>query len=218
MRSEKRSGISKTINYLTMKEVNPVVRFLTLSDIMIFSGTGLVSPIFAIFITESIPGGSIEAAGIATAVYAITKSVFQIPVANIIDRIKGEKDDFLFMVIGTLVSSLIPISYIFVNSVFQLYLVQFFYGIIIATTFPTWLALFTRHIDKDKEGTEWAIYQTLTDFSWAVFASLGGFMAARYGFDKLFILVAIINILGGLSLISVHHYLYKARGAKNKKK
>jgi hypothetical protein len=51
--------------------------------------------------------------------------------------------------------------YLIVDTPLELYFVQFLSGIFTALTFPTYMAIFTRHIDKEKEGTEWGVYFTL---------------------------------------------------------
>ncbi|MCK5027723.1 MAG: hypothetical protein KAS07_04860, partial [Candidatus Pacebacteria bacterium] len=80
--------------YFALRQINPVIKFLTVADILIIGGFGLISPIFAIFVLGSIKGGNIEVAGTAVALYLLAKSVVQIPTASIVDRIKGEIDDF----------------------------------------------------------------------------------------------------------------------------
>lgn len=192
-------------NFFVLKNINKVVRVLTISDVLMISGFGLIAPIFAIFINDSIRGGTIEVAGIASAVYLIVKSIGQIPAASLVDKIKGEKDDFWAMLIGSLVISVVPLCYLLISTPFQLYVVQFFYGLAAAIIFPAWMAIFTRHIDKQREGIEWGVYQTLVDIGSAVTASLGGFIAFRYGFDNLFILVSILSFVGSFYLVGVYH-------------
>ena len=76
-------------NYFILRKINSVIRILTISDVLIISGFGLVAPIFAVFITDSIKGGTLEVVGIASAVYLLAKSLGQIPVAVIIDKISA---------------------------------------------------------------------------------------------------------------------------------
>lgn len=201
--------------YFTLRKINPVIRFLTISDILMLGGYGLVSPIFAVFITGSIKGGTVAVAGLASAIYLITKSIGQIPIAHFIDKKKGEKDDFWFMLIATLLMAVIPVLYIFVKTPIELYIVQFFYGILSAATFPAWMAIFTRHIDREHEGVEWAVYYTLTDLSAAIFAFLGGFLAFNFGFANLFITMSIIYFFGALFLIGVYRYMRPGYILKN---
>ncbi len=190
--------------YFIFQKIDVVVRFLTISDFLILSGFGLIAPIFAVFVTDSIQGGNVEVVGLASSIYLIVKSVGQIPIARFIDKTSGEKDDFWAMLIGSLFFSLVPLFYIFVDTPMELYLVQFFYGLAAAFTFPAWMAIFTRHIDKEREGVEWGVYQTLIDLGSAATASLGGFLAFRYGFAPLFVVVSVISFLGSLYLLSVY--------------
>lgn len=189
--------------YFIFGGINPVIRFLTISDFLIISSFGLILPIFAIFVTKHIEGGNTEVAGIASAIYLITKSIGQIPIARFIDKIKGEKDDFWVLFTGSILFSLIPLAYVFISTPFQLYTVQFFYGFMVAMAYPTWRAIFTRHIDRNKEGIEWGVYQTLIDFGAAVSALAGGFMAYRFGFTPLFLTVSIFSLIGSLFLLFI---------------
>jgi MFS family permease len=76
-----------------------------------------------------------------------------------------------------------------------------------AATLPTWLAIFTRHIDKEKEGYEWGIYQTAAGLSSAACASLGGFLAAEYGFNALFITVSVLSFAGAVFLSGIYRHM-----------
>ena len=69
------------------------------------------------------------------------------------------------------------------------------------------MAIFTRHIDKKKEGTEWGVYFTLTDLVSAGFAAIGGYIAVYSGFPVLIIGVAIISVLGALLLWPIKPYI-----------
>ena len=69
------------------------------------------------------------------------------------------------------------------------------------------MAIFTRHIDKTKEGTEWGIYFTLTDLISAAFAAVGGYIAVSEGFPTLIISVVILSIIGALLLLPIKPYI-----------
>lgn len=190
-----------------LKDINPVVRFLILSDVVVVSAIGMLAPIFAIFVEDFIVGGDESVAGIAVGIYLFSRSILQIPVAHLVDKVKGEKDDFWFLVAGSLLVALIPLSYLLISTPGQLFAVQFFLGLFAAFTFPSYMAIFTRHIDKGKEGTEWGIYYTLTDLSSAGLAVIGGFIAVSYGFQALILLVVGLSIVGVLMLLPIRPYL-----------
>lgn len=185
-----------SLRHYFLLDMSSVVRFLTLSDLIWMSGAGLLGPIFAIFIVDYIQGGDAVVAGIAASIYLFTKSILQIPAASIVDKIRGEKDDFWVMFVGSILGALLPLMYLIIQTPMQLYFVQFVFGAVIAFTFPSFMAVFTRHIDKHKEGREWGIYFTLTDFGAAFTASIGGVLAQNYGFSALILISVAVSLLG----------------------
>lgn len=196
-------------SYLALRSVNPVIRILIISDFLVLSAFGLFGPIFAVFINENIVGGTIEVIGIAEALFLLSKGALQIPIASYIDKKRGERDDFVALMIGSVIYSLIPILYLLISQPWHLFLVQIVYGVATAFTLPSWYALFTRHVDKNHEGIEWGIYRTYTEFGGALAASVGGFLAYHYGFDNLFIVVTVISMVGVLFLSSMYKLLKK---------
>lgn len=193
-----------------MSDMHPVIRFLILSDVVWQGAYGLLGPIFALFIVDFIQGGNELVAGTAAAIFLITKSIMQIPAASLIDRICGETDDFWILFIGSLVGATLPLAYLVVNAPAELYLVQFIYGAIIAFTYPSYMAIFTRHIDKQREGTDWAIYFTLNDLSMAVTATIGGILALTIGYENLILLVVALSIPGVLLLYPLRKKMYRS--------
>ncbi len=195
------------LKHYFLQDINPVIRFLIISDTVLSGAAGLIGPIFALFIEGFIKGGNAAVAGIAAGIYLFTKSVLQIPIAHLIDKIRGEKDDFWIMFIFTILIAFIPLLYLIIDTPLQLYLIQFALGFLTAFTFPTYMAIFTRHIDKEKEGTEWGVYFTLTDLTSAALAAIGGYIATAQGFPALIIAVVAISFIGALLLWPIKPYV-----------
>lgn len=151
-------------------------------------------------------------AGIAAGIYLFSRSILQIPSAHLIDKIRGEKDDFWFMFIFTILIAVIPLLYLVISTPLQLYAVQFILGLFTAVTFPAYMAMFTRHIDKGKEGTEWGIYFTLTDLTSAALAIVGGFVAMSAGFPTLIVAVVVLSLIGALLLWPIKPYIQTKAG------
>lgn len=198
---------SVKLEHYFLQDINPVIRFLIISDTIFMGATGLLGPIFALFIEDFIYNGNAAVAGLAAGIYLFTKSVFQIPIAHLIDKIRGEKDDFWLMFIFTVLIAFVPLLYLVIHTPLQLYIVQFILGLFTAFTFPTYMAIFTRHIDKKKEGTEWGIYFTLTDLTSAALAALGGYIATSQGFPVLIISVVVVSFIGALFLWPIKPYV-----------
>lgn len=190
-------------------DINAVVQFLTYSDILMMSGWGLVLPIISVFFSDQIVGGNVKFAGLASTVYFIIKSVVQIPVARMVDKHRGEKDDFWVMVAGSVLISLSAFLYMFATTKAHVYGIQVLYGIGGALSYPTWLAIFTRHVDKNKEGLEWSLYYTSVDVGSALTAGLGGLLAASFGYQFLFWLVGVSSIAGTMFLIGIREEMKK---------
>ena len=199
--------INTSISYFSLNKFSAVVRFLTLVDFLINSGFGLITPIFAVFIMDNIEGANVEIAGIAVTVFLLTKSLLQIIVGSAIDKIRGERDDFAFLLLGGIAYSAIPLMYIFIDTPLELYLVQFAYGVAASFAYPSWMAIFTRHIDHEHEGVEWSVYATLVEFGMAVAASLGGFVAYRFGFAFLFITASAIIFVSNVFIWMIYNKL-----------
>ncbi|MBI4919730.1 MFS transporter [Candidatus Azambacteria bacterium] len=184
--------------------INKIIRTLVLGDIMFFSASGLIGPIFAIFVVNQVAGATIATAGFAVTINLITRALLQMPVARFIDRRKGEKDDFMLMVIGSTLISIVPFIYLFVSQVWQLFAAQAVLGIGGALANPGWYAIFTRHIDKNKEGTEWTLENVGVGLAAATTASIGGLVAQRFGFHNLFAIVGVLSLLGLIVQISLY--------------
>ncbi len=177
---------------------------MVLGDIMFFSAYGLIGPIFAVFITNQIAGATIATAGFAATINLLVRALLQMPVARYIDRHKGEKDDFKFMVAGSTLISIVPFAYLFVTTPWHLYLAQVVLGIGGALANPGWFAIFTRHIDKGKEGTEWTLENVGVGLAAAGTATIGGVLAQYFGFNNLFLIVGILSFLGLIIQISLY--------------
>src|SRR3989344_3420772 len=82
--------------------VNRVIKKLVLSDFLLNSAFGLLAPIFAVFILKEIEGSTLKVIGLATTFYWIARTLTTVPLSRFMDRIDGERDEFYFIVIGSL--------------------------------------------------------------------------------------------------------------------
>jgi len=192
---------------LFLLQMNPLIRFFILADVVVYGSAGLLGPIFALYIDNFIEGGNAEVAGVAAAIYLITKSLSQIPLASLIDKVCGDKDDFWFLFGGMVVSSLVPLSYLFISTPLELYIAQFILGLSVAATFPSFMALFTRYMEKGREATVWGAYYMLVDLAAAATGAIGGVLATTIGFEKVIIATVVFGLMGTLLYLPVYGYL-----------
>jgi len=184
---------------------NKIVKYLVLSDLIFYTGWGLVTPIFAIFIINNIQGGTILIAGIASSIYWVLRSVLRVPIGIFLDKHKGEKDDYFFLVFGLLIAALVPFGYIFSKLPWHIYTLQAIYGIGMAMSGSGWAAIFTRHIDKGKEATEWGLDSASYGIGMGIAAAVGGLAVTIFGFNPVFIAVGIMGLLGVVLLLGIRN-------------
>jgi predicted MFS family arabinose efflux permease len=189
------------------KIVNKIAKILIMSDFFLNLGWGLLSPVFALFVLEKItlsdPAKAAEVAGFAALFYWITKSFIEIPIGHFLDKHKGEKDDFWFMTIGLFVVGFVPLGYLFSSQPWHIYVFQIIHAVGMAMALPSWLAIFTRHIDKGKEALEWSMETTSISMGAGIAGGLGGIIASIFGFNILFIFVSALTIFAGFLLLFV---------------
>ena len=186
---------------MTKFKINRIIKYLVLSDFMFWSGWGLISPVFAIFIVDKIKGGDTLVVGIAAGIYWILKSILRIPIGIFLDSYPSEKDDYWFLTIGLFIASLTPFGFIFAKLPWHVYLLQIIYAIAMAMSVSGWAAIFTRHIDKGKEATEWGIDATSVGVGIGVFGIIGGWAVTRLGFDFVFMVVGFLGLTGSILLL-----------------
>lgn len=190
-----------------LKSINKVVKTLIFYDLLLLFGWGLVVPILAIFIMESIQGGNTQVAGLAIGIYWLGKSLLQVPIANYLDKNHGEKDDYYFLIFGTLLASLAPFGFIFASLPWHIYFLQVIHALGMASAIPAWAGIFTRHIDKGKEAQSWALDSSALGIGVGTAGIIGGTVANLFGFVPLFIGVGTFGIISALLLLPLKNEL-----------
>lgn len=198
---------SRVIHNIGTLKINHIIKTLITSYVIILAGWGLISPIIAVFITDNVPNAGVETVGFAMTIYALTRSVIQLPVARHLDNKKGDSDEWYALFFGYIIVGIAALSYLKVNSIMILYIVQIIYGIGDALIYPAWGALFTKHADRSSVATESSLYQTSADIVTALSASLGALLVAKFGYSTVFLIVAITTFMGSFTLIPMFHQL-----------
>lgn len=183
--------------------INRIIKYLILSDLIFYTGWGLINPIFAIFIVEKIQGGDLIVVGTATSIYWITMSLVRIPLGMLLDKRRGEKDDYAFTVFGLLLASLIPFGYLYITLPWHLYVLQAIYAFSMATSLAGWSAIFTRKIDRGREATEWSLSATGYSLGTGIAGVVGGYMVDQFGFNPVFMAVGILGLVGVILLLFI---------------
>lgn len=174
---------------------NVVLRTLLGTDALIMLATAMLGPIYALFVKEV--GGDLLDASLTAATFALAAGVTTFFAGKYADKIKRSQ---LIIVFGYFIMAIGFGLYTQVNSIYSLLLVQIVIGFGEAIYAPAYDALFSKHLDRRKEGTQWGIWEATSYFTTGIGSILGGFIAYNYGFNALFLTMAVLCLTSSLFL------------------
>lgn len=176
-------------------QVNPLIKAFIISETFIWSAWNFVIPIFAVFATTRVTGGGIELAASSYSIYLVSRVIFEVVVGRYLERENIFKK-FIATIIGLLAISLSYIGFAYTTEILFVYVFFSLAGIGFGISSPPKFSIFSTHLDKNKETSEWALYDASVFLFMALSATIGGFVAAKYGFSILFLLSSVVNALG----------------------
>lgn len=133
-------------------------------------------------------GGILET-GLATSILAVTSGFVVIFTGKLSDEVRNSE---LIVVLGFFLLGVSFLLYNFVNSLAFLAVVQVIGGIAMAIYDPAYDALYSKHLRKHAAGREWGTWEAMSYFSQAFGAGFGALVAALFGFNVLFITMALL--------------------------
>lgn len=174
------------------------VKLLILSDLLIYFGLGMTSPILAVFIKENL-NSTIAAAGFAVTMFLIIKSLSQI----IFSKIFSPKDRFKMVMGGAVMIAASPFICAFSTNIWHILLAQTVYGIGAGLTGPAWMSLFILNVSKKRPGFEWSVYSTILGIGMGIAAYVGGNLVELWNFKPVFLISGVLAISGMLVLLKL---------------
>lgn len=176
---------------------NPIVRLLTFSDAFIWGSYHMMNALIAIYLQEKFGEGAVGIISIGFAIYLISRSILQIPIAEVLDKHKSYIDETIVISMSCFLVGICIYMLIFVSEPWHVYLIQTFFGLAIALNLPAWRKTMARFIDKGYEATEYTIYDIINSLFIAILTAIGGYIVSSYGgFIALFIVAGSISITG----------------------
>lgn len=175
--------------------INPIVKIYITSEAFLWSAWDFVMPIFGIFIVTNIPGATIQSAATGYSIYLINRVISEIISGRLL-RGSNDRKKFLMTIFGMICLSIAYIGFAFSKNIIAVFSFYALLGVGLGVASPAKNSLFSIHLDKNKEATEWSLADAVSFICMALATSLGGFVATQYGFSTLFLLASIINALG----------------------
>lgn len=184
--------------------MNRIIKILIASDFVIYFAWGLLTPIFAVFITRNIRGGTLAVIGIAEAIFLASKSICQLIFADYLDIEPSDKKNLYWAISGSFIFSFAVLLYLVCYLPIHLYLVELVLGVSSAMAYPSWYALFIRNLNPRKKAFSLSFHNTSIDGGTALAAAIGGLIANCFGFPVLIYLVAALSLVGTFLLIVLY--------------
>ena len=186
-------------------KVNPFVRAFIVAESFLWSALNLTTPIFAGFVAAEVAGGSVETAAFSFTAYYICRVISELVTGRYLVG-SGDRKKVTTVLVGLFITGLSYLGFAFAPTILFVYFYQGLSGVGLGIAAPPKNSLFSTHLDHGKEASEWGWYDATVFVGMGLAASLGGLLAASYGFKMLFIVSAVV-----VWLAMVPYLLYTKR-------
>ena len=184
------------------------LKILLIADSLYMLAGGLFGSIYAVFVEKI--GGDLLTAGTSYAAFALAAGILTFLISRWEDRIKHQEK---FVVIGYALSCIGFAGYLLIQKPIDLFIVQIIFGFGEAVGSPAFDGLYSRSLDKGKFTSEWGMWDSMQWIITAISAAVGGFLANKYGFRFLFVIMLALSISGFI----VSTFLVIHKSIKSKK-
>lgn len=188
-----------------IKGFNKVVIFLTMADVFSWGPFYIISPLAGIYLSKKLGTGTIEFVGVGIAIYFLTRAITQLPIGYITDKIKKDKDEIIFLIIGILLMGLPYTFYPQISKPIHYFLLQCLFGMGVSLNLTNWRKLFALNIDSGREGRQYSFYETIVSLSTVILSATAG-LVANLGdiyFDLVMIGAGILMMAGSIWVVFV---------------
>ena len=158
-----------------------------LASILSSIGAGIFAPIY-LFYYQRI-GNYVE---ITTAfgIFWIVLALLEAPFGHLSDKF-GKK---IFILLGSILTSLTSISYIFIKTTPELYLLEFISGAATSMQTPAIQSLISEVAPRKKRGKDFGLFNSSVNFTYGIASILSGILIGVFGFNSIFILSSLFQL------------------------
>lgn len=196
-----------------IKKINKVIITLTLSDVLVW-GTYLVAyPLQGIYLSFQHGEKSIQYIAIGLSIYYLMRALLQIPIGYMVDKTKQDFDEIWALGVGCVLIGLSFVVFPFTSTALEYYLLMALAGIGASFNLIGWRKLFAKNLDKDREGREYALYETIMSLCTAAFGLISGEFSSISNevFRWFFLVIGAIIIIGGIIISYTLFHIHKEK-------
>lgn len=181
--------------------LNIKIRYLLYASYLNLFSFAFFNPLFALYVIHI--GARPEYIGIAWGVNMYAAAAMILLFGKFEDKRKNKEK---LVIAGYFILAIGAFSYIWVTSLWQLFIVQVINAVGIGILTPAWRTTYALNEDKGKESLEWSFVDGGGRFFIATGAIVGSLLYKYYGFKTIFILIGIIQLIAAfLSLKLLNH-------------
>jgi len=151
---------------------------MILSDLFTWGLYGVLSILTGLYLTEKLPGNVIEIVGFGIFLYFITRAVVNIPAGKLVDALPGNQDEAHMLFFGSLLMGAPFLFYPLIDGPLLYYLLQIVFGAGAALHIVSSKKLIAIHLDKNREGEEFSVYDSSYSIFIAITGLVGGMIAS----------------------------------------
>lgn len=174
---------------------NKALRLLLVTNGLVLLSGAMLGPIYALFVDGI--GGDLLDASLTGGIFALAAGITSLISGKFADKLKRPEK---IVTIGYFGMGVGFLMYMFVGSIYMLFLVQVVIGISEAIYSPAFDAIYSKHLAKTKRGREWGAWETINYFSIATGSMIGGIIAKGLGFNFLFWIMATFCFFGAITI------------------
>jgi len=156
----------------------------------IYLTAAMTGPFYAVYVGQV--GGDFEVAGVAVAILFFVRGLASIFISRFENKFKETE---YFLTIGGILRTFGFLGYIFAKTPIHLGLISFILGLADAIIYPAADALFSRHVKKGQDVAQWGWWEVMESWGTATGALAGGFIATAFGFNGVFITMALVSAI-----------------------
>lgn len=180
-------------SYFSSALGNRGLKILLVTNSIILLAGATLGPIQAVFVGKI--GGDLMDIGLASGIFSFVAGVTVLISGKFTDKLKEPE---LIVVVGYLIVAAGFLSYLFVNSVLLLFVSQIIIGFGEAIYNPAFDALYSKHLNTRKAGSQWGLWEAANYFTAALGAVIGGVVAKNFGFTPIFIFMGMLCIISAI--------------------
>ncbi len=184
-------------------EKSSILSALTFNDAAFWGSDVFVGVVFALFVTQNIPGGSAIHVGFMFGLYRTVRAFMAIPIGRFLDQHKGHLDEYYTLMTSGLLVGCTYVALFFSTELWQVYTGMFFIGVGHSLDISAWRILFYGNIPEGTRGQVIGVYETTMQIIYSLAIVVAGFVGEIFGFEWTLFFAGVATLLSSVILFFV---------------